>query len=335
MTGDRPLSLKEVADRAGVAMSSVSRVLTNHPDVSEGMRGRVMAVVEELGYEPNLLASSLRRGSSMTVGFVVRDISSALFSEIVLGAETHLRDHGYTMLLTNSEGVPDLDVAHINLFRRRRVDGLLLSLSDEGDAGTLEEMARLRVPYVLIDREVVDATEASAVLCDHAGGMILAVDRLIDLGHRRLGLIAGPGSVRPSRELERAFTEACRRRSAEPLVEAGTFSEGHGEHAAGLLLDRAQRPTALISGFSQILPGVLRAVRTRGLRIPQDVSLVTFDELPMLEFVTPPIATVSRDPLAIGREAARILLERLDGAPPAHAVIPTQFTERGSCAPPP
>ncbi len=148
-------------------------------------------------------------------------------------------------------------------------------------------------------------------------------------------MIAGPGSVRPSRELERAFTEACHRRSAEPLVEAGTFSEGHGEHAAGLLLDRAQRPTALISGFSQILPGVLRAVRTRGLRIPQDVSLVTFDELPMLEFVTPPIATVSRDPLAIGREAARILLERLDGAPPANAVIPTQFTERGSCAPPP
>ena len=114
-------NLREVAERAGVAMSSVSRVLTDHPDVSPRMRKRVLAVVDELGYEPNLLAQSLRRGSTLSVGFVIRDISSPLFSEIALGAETELRSHGYSMLLTNSEGLPSLDAATLLFFRGPRI----------------------------------------------------------------------------------------------------------------------------------------------------------------------------------------------------------------------
>jgi len=335
VNGSQSLSLREVADRAGVAMSSVSRVLSGHPDVSPAMRTRVMAVVQELGYEPNLLASSLRRGSTMTVAFNVRDISSPVFSEILLGAEVHLRAAGYTVLLTNSEGSPQLDTAHISVFRRRRVDGLLLSLSDESDPGTLEQIHRLQVPYVLIDRELPDAQAASAVLCDHAGATERVVEHLAGLGHRRIALVAGPLNVRPSRELKRSFETACARLGVEATVENGAFSGQHGEEAAMRVLSRRRRPTAVVSGFNQVLPGVLRAVRALHLQIPADVSLVTFDDVPMLEFVDPPIATVSRDPLSMGREAAKLLLRRLDGEPPATTTVPTHFAPRASCGPSP
>jgi LacI family transcriptional regulator len=328
------LNLREVAERAGVAMSSVSRVLSDHPDVSPKMRERVLAVVDELGYEPNLLAQSLRRGSTLSAGFMVRDISSPLFSEIVLGAETELRAQGYSMLLTNSEGLPELDADHIRLFSRRRVDGLLLSLADESHPETLEELGRLRIPYVLIDREIVSLPTASAVLCDHAGGLRAATEHLIGLGHTRLGLITSPLNTRPGREVRRGFEEACALHGVDGLVEVGPFTSAHGASASETLLDRVDAPTAIISGSNQILPGVLKVLRTRGLRLPDDLSLVSVDEVRLLEFIEPPIAVVSREPLEIGREAAALLLRLLQGGEPEQVPIPTQFIPRASCGPP-
>jgi LacI family transcriptional regulator len=334
MTNDEQLNLREVAERAGVAMSSVSRVLSDHPDVSPKMRERVLAVVDELGYEPNLLAQSLRRGSTLSAGFMVRDISSPLFSEIVLGAETELRAQGYSMLLTNSEGLPELDADHIRLFRRRRVDGLLLSLADESHPETLEELRRLRIPFVLIDREIASLPEASAVLCDHAGGLREAAEYLIGLGHGRLGLVGSPFNTRPGREVQRGFAEACSSHGVDGLVEIGPFTAAHGAAATERLLDRSEAPTAIISGSNQILPGVLKVLRSRQLRIPEDLSLVTVDEVRLLEFIEPPIAVVSREPLEIGREAAALLLRLLQGGEPEQVPIRTRFIPRASCAPP-
>jgi LacI family transcriptional regulator len=329
------LNLREVAERAGVAMSSVSRVLSNHPDVSPRMRRHVLAIVEELGYEPNLLAQSLRRGSTLSVGFVIRDISSPLFSEIALGAETELRNHGYSMMLTNSEGLPALDAAHIRLFRQRRVDGLLLSLADEAYEDTIEELRRVSVPVVLIDRELAEPSGLSAVLSDHASGVRAAAQHLIQLGHRRIGLAAGPLNLRPGRELKSALEDACRRAGVEALVDDGPFTEEHGVAAATHLLDSKTPPTALIAGSNQILPGVLHVIRARGIAVPDELSLVTFDDIRMLEFVEPPIAVVSREPLQLGREAAALLLRQLAGEEPDTILIPTDFQPRASCAPPP
>lgn len=334
MGDDSRLNLREVAERAGVAMSSVSRVLSNHPDVSPRMRERVLAVVEELGYEPNLLAQSLRRGSTMSAGFMVRDISSPLFSEIVLGAETELRAAGYSMLLTNSEGLPELDAQYIRLFRRRRVDGLLLSLADESNPETLEELGRLRIPYVLIDREIESLPDASAVLCDHAGGVRQATEYLIKLGHTRIGLVCSPLNTRPGREVKRGFETACAEHGAEGVVDIGPFTSEHGAEATARLLDGARPPTAIIAGSNQILPGVLRELRRRSLRIPQDLSLVTVDDIRMLEFIEPPVAAVSREPLEIGREAAALLLRLMRGGEPERVPIQTRFLPRPSCAPP-
>jgi len=333
----RPVGLREVAEHADVAMSSVSRALTDHPDVSDRMRARVMAAVEELGYEPDFLAQSLRRGETMSVGFVVRDVSNPILAEIALGAETVLHAAGYSMSLTNSEGRPELDAEGIRLFRRRRVDGLLLSLSDESAERTLEEIDNLDAAVVLIDRELQGRPELSAVQADHESGARDAIRALTDAGHRRLGVVSGPPSIYPMRVCARVVEEECRRAGAEATIESATLRPEDGAAATARLLERPQPPTALLTTSNQLFVGALRTVRERGLSIPGDVSLVTFDDVPLLDMLEPPIAVVSREPLQLGRAAAEELLRRIHDEEPDGRVIttPTSFSPRASIAPPP
>jgi LacI family transcriptional regulator len=331
----RPVGLREVAEHAQVAMSSVSRVLTDHPDVSDAMRAKVLAAAEELGYEPDLLAQSLRRGETLSIGFVVRDISNPVLAEIALGAETALRDAGYSMLLTNSHGESDMDAHGVRLFRRRRVDGLLLSLSDEGHEPTLSEIAHVTNPIVLIDRELPDEP-VSAVLADHAGGARPALELMIENGHRRIGLLLGERSIYPMRSLEAAAREVCERAGVELIVESGAMRAEEGEAETARMLDRSDPPTSLLTASNQILVGSLRVLRDRGLRIPADISIVTFDEIPLLDLLEPPIGFITRRPFELGERAARELLDRLrNGTAPRTVVMPTTFEARGSVGPAP
>jgi LacI family transcriptional regulator len=318
-------ALRDVARRAGVAVSSASRALSDHASVSPELRERVMRAAAELGYEPNLLAQGLRRGATSSVGFVMRDISSPLFSEIALGAEVALRERGYSMLLTNSEGRPELDLAHVRLLRQRRVDGLLLSLADEGHEPTLAELERLRLPVVLIDREVPHPSGLSAVLCDHGAGVRAAAEQLVGRGHRTLGLVGGPLSLRPGRECAHALERFCAGRAGtRAVVEPGAFSEQHGFEATARMLAAPSPPTALITGSHQILPGVLRAFDEAG-DAADGIDLVAFDDTPLLPWVARPLGVVSREGLEIGRVGARLLLDLLRGGEPRTVVVPTVY----------
>jgi LacI family transcriptional regulator len=327
--------MREVAERAGVAMSSVSRVLSDHPDVSPVMRDRVMQAVSELGYKPDLLAQSLRRGESRSVGFVVGDISNQLFAEIVKGAEEALRGDGYSMLLTNSEGDPELDAEHVRLFEQRRTDGLILSLAREDHQPTIEAMEAIDRPIVLVDRDLELSTPVSRVLSDHARGMRAGVEHLLDLGHRRIGLILGQ-PIRPTKERRRAFEEAHAARGLAPgPIVAGRFSVEFGIEATRELLAAAERPTAIIAGGNQLMIGALEVLSERGLEVGQDVSFLGCDDIPITSLYRPPIAVVCRDNEAIGRGAAELLLRRLkDGDEPSAVVLPTEFVARASCARP-
>jgi LacI family transcriptional regulator len=327
-------SMREVAERAGVAMSSVSRVLSDHPDVSPVMRERVRRAVEELGYKPDLLAQSLRRRETRSVGFVVGDISNQLLAEIVKGAETALRDAGYAMLLTNSEGDPDLDAAHVRLFEQRRTDGLILSLAREDHRPTLDALEALDAPIVVIDRDLRSSIVVSRVLSDHAHGMQAAVNHLLDLGHRRIGLTLGQ-PIRPSNERRRAFEEAHAARGLEPgPAVAGRLSVDFGVEATRELLDTADRPTAIIAGGNQLMIGALKVFSEQGLEVGRDISFLGCDDIPITGLYRPPIAVVRRDNVAIGRTAAELLLRLLkDGDVATDVVLPTEFVPRASCAP--
>ena len=329
--------MREVADRAGVAMSSVSRVLSGHPDVSPAMRDRVMTVVSEIGYQPDLLAQSLRRRATLSVGFVVGDIANPLLAEIVKGAERTLRDSGYSMLLTNSENLPERDAAHVRLFEQRRVDGLMLSLAAEDNPETIQVLRRFDTPAVLVDRELPPDVGASAVLSDHRSGMRAAVEHLLDLGHRRVGLIVGQ-PMRPSRERRAGLEDAFAARSlpATYVVVEGQLSAEHGRNATRQLLDAADPPTAIVAGGNQLLVGTLGELLARRLTVGADISLVSCDAIDVTELFTPPIAVVRRDNREIGRQAAGLLLERMGEDDPGARtiVLPTTFDARPSCAPP-
>jgi LacI family transcriptional regulator len=329
--------MRQVAERAGVAMSSVSRVLAGHPDVSPAMTEKVARAVEELNYRPDILAQSLRRRETLSVGFVVGDISNPLIAEIVTGAESTLHTNGYSMLLTHSLGDPLLEAAHIALFSHRRVDGLVISVLDETHPESLGKLRALDIPVVVLDRNLPAEIPVSRVLSDHRSGMKAAGLHLLALGHRRIGLIAG-AAVRPALErrggLEEAFTE--RGLPATYTADEGVFSVEHGAAAMRRLLALPEPPTAIIAGGNQLMLGALRVVSERGLRLGRDLSFVGCDDIAITDLYQPPVAVVRRDNFAMGRTAAELLLARLrDDAPPSDVVLPTEFVARPSCGPPP
>jgi LacI family transcriptional regulator len=328
--------MREVAERAGVAMSSVSRVLSGHPDVSPAMSEKVMQAVAELDYQPDMLAQSLRRRETHTVGFVVGDISNPLFAEIVTGVESTLHSNGYSMLLTNSLGDPLLEAAHISLLSQRRVDGLVISVLDETSPETIDRLAELDIPIVVLDRSLPQEVSVSRVLSDHRSGMKAATLHLLDLGHRRIALISGTG-VRPALErragLEEAF--ASRGLPATYLVDEGSMSVEQGVAAMRGLLDLPEPPTAVIAGGNQLMLGALRTVAERGVTLGSELSFVGCDDVAITDLFQPAVAVVRRDNFAMGRAAAELLLARMrEGSAPSDVVLPTEFVARPSCGAP-
>jgi LacI family transcriptional regulator len=238
------------------------------------------------------------------------------------------------MLIANSQGTADRDAAQLRLLRQRRVDGLILSLSDETDPKTIAQLKTLDCPFVLLDREVA-GLKTAAVLSNHGEGVRAAALHLLDLGHRRIGFIGGNQNVRPTRARADALLQVAREhRGLRVHVEDQSFTAGHGEAAARMLLARSDPPTALIAGGNQILVGILRAIRRLGLRIPRDLSLVTCDRVPLSEFLEPPLATIERDHQQMGRVAAEHLLSILGGKPPGALYLPVTFDPKESCGPP-
>jgi LacI family transcriptional regulator len=328
--------MREVAERAGVAMSSVSRVLSGHPDVSPKMNRIVMEAVRELGYRPDMLAQGLRSGRSFSVGFTVSDIANPVLAQVVTGAEKVLREAGYSLLLTNSEGNPELDVEHISLLERRRVDGLILSLAEENHPGTIEALRRIEVPVVLVDRDVPPSVNAGCAAFDHAMGMRAATHHLLEFGHRTFALIVG-GPERPKRERRRGVEEtlAAAGVGATCVVYEGEFSAEHGGRAASAILARSPRPTALIAGGNLLMQGALFTLRDAGITLGRDISFVGCDDVALADLHQPPIAVVRRDMPAAGTAAAELLLAALgdpDGETRRETILPTEFVARPSCA---
>ena len=337
MTGARRTvsqpGIRDVAAHAGVSLSSVSRVLSDAPFVSADLRARVLAAVEALGYRPNQLARSLRSQVSKTVGFIVGDISNPLFSRIVSGAEHTLRAHGYSVLLADSEGKPDLDRANVELLAQRRVDGLLVSLCSEDHEATYAALRNSGVPSVFIDRDARKGASQGAVLGDHAGGMTAAVEHLLDLGHRRIGFVGG-SKVRPTLERMRALERCYERRGLAPdyRTATATFSEDFGIRGTHALLAAPAPCTALIFGGAHLLVGGLREIERRGLCVPQELSVVACDESDVTKVFRPHLSCIKRDLALLGREAATMLMHIVGGKRTRREVlVPARFDPGESC----
>jgi LacI family transcriptional regulator len=324
--------IREVAERAGVARSSVSRVMNDHIDVSPAMRERVNAAISELGYRPDVLARGLRTGTTFCVGLVISD---PMFAPAIARAERALRLAGYSVLLTTSDGRAELDRENIRLLLRRRVDGLILALTEDQDPGTVRLLREADTPIVLLDGDMPHGTGVSRVVFDHRSGMTHATDHLLDLGHRRIALIVG-GPQRPAHERRDAVLAAIATggASCSGAVHGGELSDAFGEQAMLAILEAATA-TAVIAGGDLLMQGALRACRAHGVRVGVDLSFVGCDDEAVAEAHSPPIAVVRRDVASVGATAVQLLLELIeDAAASREVILPTEFVRRASCGPP-
>lgn len=328
-------TVKDVAELAGVAVSSVSRVFTDHDDVSEAMRERVQRAAEELGYRPNLIARGLRRGETGTVGFLVRDISNPLFAGIMVGAESRLGESGLAVLLADAGGGTMSDAEYIDLLVTRQVDGIILSLRSETDPATLERLRQVSIPVVLLDRELPDL-QFSAVLCDHYTGMRDAVRNVLNHGHQHVALVIGTTEIRATRERIRGYRDAHREFGValdDRLVFASSYRESFGYEKTHEIMEEGLA-TALVAGGTQLTVGALRSLHDGGYQVGHDISFVACDDVPWLSFSNPPIDVVSRSAHDIGALAAELLVEAGDDGGSTRVVpLATTYIKRGSVMP--
>jgi LacI family transcriptional regulator len=286
-----------------------------------------MAAIADLDYQQDYTGTSLRRRSTMTIAFLVRDVASNLFADMVTTCEAVLGQAGYSVILANSNGEPGRDAENIRMLSRRRVDGLIASLSSESDRDTTAALRAFRGPIVLIDR-TVPQLHASIVSSDHFGGVAAATEHLVRAGRARIGFVSGPNDVLAVRERVRGYKAGLRAEGAKfdrDLVRLGSYDEEFGREQVGSLLRQDPAVTGIIAGGATLGYGALRALKEAGRRVPEDVALVICDGWRYPDLFLPMPLVVSRDAGAIGRVAADLMLESISGGTHRTVELPTEL----------
>jgi LacI family transcriptional regulator len=328
-------TIRDVATRAGVSTATVSRALSGRGYVGAATRDQVERAAAELNYIPNALARGLKTRRSGLIGLVIPEIADPFFSELAQWVEQAASERGFQVLLGASLGDREREATYLNLMVAHEVDGAIVCPAREAQA-TWEVVQRHGIPTVFVD-DYPRGVPVDAVLSDNAGGMALLTRRMLMLGHRRIGLVGGQRSSVPGRQREEGYVSALVEAGIEvdpALMTGGDWTVAEGERRAGAMLDLPDRATALLAGSAPLAAGMMRAIRARGLRAPDDVSVGTFDD-PLLASDMDPFMTCVQQPIdRICSTAARVLLARMDGleigAPMVH-VLPVELTVRRSC----
>lgn len=311
-------TIKEVADRAGVAVGTVSHVITGSVPVSEGLKRKVLAAIRELDYHPNHVARSLKTAKTRTLGIIVPDMTIPYFPKVIRGAETAARKRGYTLIAVNSDDDGERQRELFSLLRSQRVEGILVVIA--AAPTPVNQIARLidaGMRMVCLDR-IPDRVPVDSVSVEDMEGAEMGVDHLLGRGYRRIAAVTGPQSLKNERQRLQGYRQAMQRAGMEPgddLIWTGNLrSEDIAAMCAERLRGPQARPEAIFATNGPTGLGVLRAMRACGLRTPEDLGLVTFDELTSDDLFLPAITTVVQPAYDIGSRAAEILLDRIEGA---------------------
>jgi LacI family transcriptional regulator len=328
-------SIKDVAAEAGVSVATVSRVLNDHPSVSKDARRRVLAAVEGLAYRPNAVARSLRTDQTYTLGLVISDVLNPYFAELARSVEEEARALGYSVIIGNADERPDLQDHHVRTLLDRRIDGLLVSPTDGGSPLMLEA-ARAGTPMVFVDRWI-PGVEVPVVRADGRAAVRDLVAHLHGLGHRRLAIIAGPAATTTGRERVEAFRAALRPHGIElpdPYIGQGDFQAESGRRVTEEFLRLPEPPEVVFAADNLMALGALDAIRAQGMRIPHDIALAAFDDIPWFVHTDPPITAIAQPTGELGRAAVQALVDRIEGRPPKSVTLPARLVVRRSCGEP-
>ncbi len=328
------VKIKDVAKAAGVSTASVSRVLSGKENVSDEMRQRVMAAVEELDYQPNLVARSLRSQRSTTVGLIVSDIRNPFFTDVSRAVEDAMHEQGYALFLCNADEDPDKEALYLELMHAQNVAGIIYSPTRQA-ADNFGELD-ISVPTVIIDR-AVQSSAVDMVLIDNVDAAYRLTEHLIASGYRRIAGLFGEASV-TGRERRKGYEQALQAHDLKlpkgqavyipPKIESGKV-------ATLELLECDELPDAILTTNSLLTAGAYIAIHERGLRIPNDMALVGFDETTWGALVEPPITIIAQPTYEIGTTAAELLLQRVQNPdrPPRKVILRGDLVVCGSSIP--
>lgn len=328
-------TIRDVAKRAGVSVGTVSRVINGSVPVSEELRQRVSEAVLVLGYTPRPRPRHpTETRPARMIGCYVSDLANLLYGSVVSAAEERLAQLGYTLLVANTHNEPHREAELLALLRHNTVDGAIISFGEETRPNLGEELARARVPVVILDRTPPDGFDG--IMIDHYSGTVQATSWLLEIGHRRIGMIIASARVMPGQSRIKGFSDAFRARGEAPplhLIRAECDTPDAAFAETTRLLELAERPTALLTLGGQALGGTLRAIHSRGLRIPEDISVISFGDTEMARVVAPMITCLHWDRVQLGRQTVDLLASRIANrlAEPRRITLPCELILRQSC----
>jgi LacI family transcriptional regulator, repressor for deo operon, udp, cdd, tsx, nupC, and nupG len=332
MTALRRYNIREVATAAKVSVATVSRTLAMPDVVLPETRQRVHEAIRQLGYTPNVQARSLRTARTNVIVALVPDISNPFFAEVIHGIEQVALQNHYSVLLGNTQYNSEREQGYADLVSARQADGLITLLPH------IPHITSTGPPPIVNACEYVLDPAITSVYVDNVAGARLAVEYLLTLGHKAIAFIAGPMNspinLDRSRGYEAALSAAGIKRNRKLTVE-GDFSAEAGIRCTETLFAGGVAFTAIFCSSDEMAIGALRAIKSRGLRVPEDISVVGFDDIRYARYSDPPLTTIAQPMGDIGREAATLLIEILNDrdVPPRKRIMPTQLVVRGSAAP--
>jgi LacI family transcriptional regulator len=306
--------------------------------VSDELRERVLSAMNELGYQPNALARSLRRKETYTLGVIIPNSADPFFAEVTRGIEDTCFEQGYNIILCNSDGELDKELFYTNVLTKKRVDGILFLAAGGKSTTHIRTVQARGTPLVVVDRYTPDLA-VDTVLIDNARGGWLATHHLIELGHQRIGCISGPSDITLSAERVTGYRRALQEAALpidETVIFKGNFQYESGFEAVQRLLTRPDPPTAIFACNDLMAIGAVNAAVKCGWRVPAHLSIIGFDDIRMASYLNPLLTTIAQPKYEMGTIATTMLLERLHNPemPPRQKLLDTQLVVRESTAPP-
>lgn len=306
-------SIKEVARRAGVSLGTVSNVLNRPDTVAPATRQRVLDAISELGYVRNDSARQLRAGRSRTVAIVVLDVANPFFTDVVRGAEAAAEESGAMVVVCNSGEDPTREGRHLDILEQQRVQGVLITPVDDGPDSRLEQLISRGTPVVLVDRGSGRRNRCSVAVDDVLGGR-LAGGHLVEQGHSMIAYVGGPLAIRQVADRKAGIEAAVDGRAQLRALTTPNLTVAAGRHAADDIADlpAAHRPTGVFCANDLLALGVLQQLTLRGLRIPDDVAIIGYDDIEFAAAATVPLSSVRQPREQLGRVAAQLLMEEIN-----------------------
>lgn len=330
-------NMKHIARMANVSLGTVSNVLNGSMQVKEPLRKRVLEAVDALGYQPSQLARGLRRDKTDLIGMIIPDVTNPFFPAVIRGVEDVTFSAGYRLILCNTDNDQTKELAHLTALRTYLPAGLIVIPSTSSDLTRQTESYRKSGGAVVCVDRLPHDWEGDSVTVANEEGAYRATKLLVDNRHRNIAMIAGPLHLTSAQERLAGYKRAMREAKVTVMpeyVQETTFDKQGGYSKALTMLRMLPRPTAFFAGDDMIALGVLLAIREQGLKCPEDISLVGFDNLDFTEVTSPSLTSVHQPGYQLGATAARVLLDRMSGdkGPPKHCVLPTELKIRESVA---